>query len=111
MPDARLDDVLCRVDTITNRLAASNCGSGEQLSPREQYMLLQELQHLNTRLSVRFAAMEGGTAYVPRPVAKALGVVGASAALLLVMLFMFAMFSSMMHDVAMSFAQMARPVP
>jgi hypothetical protein len=111
MPDARLDDVLCRVDTITNRLAASNCGSGEQLSEREQYMLLQELQHLNTRLAVRFAAMAAGPAYVPRPLTKVIGGLCAGAALLLVMLFVFAMFASMMHDVAMSFAQMARPVP
>lgn len=111
MLDARPDEVLCRIDTITNRLAASNCGHSDLLSMQEETTLLQELQQLNASLAVRFTVASGRTARAPRPLVKVFGAACAGTVLLFVVMLVFMTFSAIVYDIATSFSQMARPVP
>ena len=110
MLDARLNDLLSRIDEITNRLAASNCGQSELLSVQEETILLQELQHLNVRLAARFAPRHSVVLSQPT-VQKALGTVCAGLVLALMIGFILMIGSVFLHEFAASLASMARPVP
>ena len=112
MLDTRLDDWLCRIDTITNRLAASNCGTTEPLSAEQETTLLLELHHLNTRVDSWFAVFFGcGKQRTPRQVTQVFGAACAGLVLLLVMGILVMAFATVMQDLATSFSMMARPVP
>lgn len=112
MLDTRLDDWLCRIDTITNRLAASNCGMAEPLGADQEATLLLELHRLNVRVDSWFAVFFGcGRRRVPREMTQVFGAICAGAVLLVVVGFLAMMFVAVLHDLVASFAMMARPVP
>ena len=113
MLDARLDDVLSRIDTITNRLAASNSGKGERLSSEQEMMLVYELDHLNVRVAARFAAyadMEKRSR-PPSRSSQLLGGLAAAALLVGSVVVIMVLFMALMDNLAVSLASMARPVP
>ena len=112
MLDTRLDDWLCRIDTITNRLAASNCGKTEPLRADQEATLLMELHHLNVRVDSWFAVFFGcGQSRASLTATQALKTACAGAVLLLTVGLVAMMFVAVMHDLASSLALMARPVP
>ena len=113
MLDARLDDVLSRIDTITNRLAASNSGKGERLSSEQEMTLVYELHHLNVRVAARFAAYADleKRSRPPSRSSQLLGGLAAAALLAGSLAVIMVLFMALMGNLAVSLASMAHPVP